>query len=107
MLLYDPETETLLTGNDSTRVIQYKKNAGTFTLLKDYEDVGDILASAKIGHYAFFGGWDYHKIVVINLKESRLCEGTIKTAFKHVYSLQVCRVSESRTLFSVRGENAS
>ena len=109
-LLYDPETETLLVGDDTGHVIQYKREeSGGFTFLKDFGDVGVgyVTASTKMGGFGVFGGYDTSKIVVIDLKESKICKGTITTAFKRIFSLRVCRVSETETLLSVGGRKPS
>ena len=109
-LLYDPETQTLLVGDDTGHVIQYKREeSGSFTFLKDFGDVGvgDVMASTKMGGFGVFGGLDTSKMVAIDLKESEICKGTITTAFKKILSLQVCRVSESETLLSVGGHTPS
>ena len=109
-LLYDPKTETLLVGDSTKHVIQYEREeSGSFTLLKDFGDVGVglVTASAKIGGFGVFGGLKTSRMVAIDLKEGRLCQGTIITAFEDVFSLQECKVSGSETLLSVGGTKPS
>lgn len=108
-LLYDDKSRTLFAEDDSQHVIQYKRteDLSSFSYLKDYGDlkIGGVISSTRIGDYAFFGGWNLHKIIAIYIPENHLCQGTMKTAFSKVFSLRECRVSESETFLSVGGSN--
>ena len=115
-LLFDSMTETLLVGDTSGQVKQYKKrkksnfcglleDSDSFKLLKDYGDVGVgwILSSAQVGPLAIFGG-KQNSIVAINILEQRLCEGFIESPFRDTLSLQVCQGVDSNVYLSVGGE---
>ena len=50
-------------------------------------------------------GGAYSCLAAVKISEKKLGEETFKTAIKKVYSLEACRVSESRVLISVGGLN--
>ena len=112
---FDSLTETLLVGDRSGHVKQYKKNQKskffgllkdpvTFTLLKDYGDVGVgwVLSSALVGRFAIFGGIN-HCLVAIDISKKRLCTGVIKSPLKWNYSFEVCHGSDSNVYLCVGG----
>ena len=105
-LLFDPRTETLLVGDQSRHVKQYKRENKSFTLIKDYGDVGVdwIWSSARVGEFAIFGG-DNPSLVAIAIKNQPLHKGVLKTAYKSVYSLQVCFTNNHKILLSVSGSD--
>ena len=105
-LLFDPRTETLLVGDQSRHVKQYKRENKSFTLVKDYGDVGVdwIWSSAKVGEFAIFGG-DNHSLIAIDIKNQTLLKGSLKTAYKSVYSLQVCFTNNHKLLLAVSGSD--
>ena len=107
-LLFDSATQSLLVGDQSGHVKQYEKQKGSFTLLKDYGDVGvgSVLSSAQVGRFAVFGGTN-GSLVVIDILWQRLCAGLLKSPFKLTTSLQVCHVEDSKVYLSVGGESPS
>ena len=116
-LVFDKLTETLLVGDESGRVKQYKKikkstffgflkESDSFTLVKDYKDigVGQVLSSAQIGGLAIFGGAN-HSIIAIDISKQRLCTGVIKSPFEDTYSLVVCHSADSNVYLSIGGSD--
>ena len=115
-ILFDSLTQTLLVGDRSGHVKQYKKRKKStvfgpsedpfsFTLLKDYGNVGvdQVLSSAQVGGFVIFGG-DNRSLIAINISEQWLCKGKIKSPFVSIFSLQVCDGLESNIYLSVGGE---
>ena len=110
-VLYHDETRSLLVGDHTGHVIQYQKSEKTnsFTKVKDHGNVGigPVISSCQYKDYAVFGGYNTSSVAVINIPEQKLVQGTIKTAFKNVDSLQICEVSGSKVLLSVGGRVVS
>ena len=84
------ELNTILAGDDDGNVIQF--DLGTRTVVKDfgYLGIGGVLSSARIGHLAFFGGYD--DVAVIDIKKTAPFDVPLETALGCVYSLQICVV---------------
>ena len=106
-VLYDSKTRNLFAGDESGAVRQYRRmeNNSTFSLLKDYGDigVGALRSSVLVGGLAVFGGYNAYSLAAVKIAEQELCEGVVKTPFQYNLSLQVCRMSESRAFLSVSG----
>ena len=80
-----------------------------FRLAKDYGDIGisGVCSSCLSGGLAVFGGYGLHCLRVVKVAEKELVVGTLRTAFQFVFSVESCRVSESRVLVSVGGGTSS
>ena len=98
-VLYDSLTQSLLVGDDSGHVKQYRKVNESFTMIRDYGDVdlGDVVSSTKVGRFGIFGGQNY-SLVAIDISGQRVYAGLPKSPFKYTYSLQVCKGEGSRVL---------
>ena len=111
-VLYDPKTLSLFAGDESGHLHQYKhqKNgdSGSFLLVKNYGDIGlgGLESSELVGDLAVFGGTE-KSLGVVDVRKKELVKGTFETAFKWIHSLQVCKVSKTRTLLSVGGYDPS
>ena len=108
-LLFDEASKTLLVGDDSGHVLQYKQGeSGEFSLLKDYGNVGVgcVRSSTQVGDFTVFGGTK-QKIKVIDIQSQRLLEGSIETAYEDINSLRACRLTSEKVLLSVGGRNPS
>ena len=109
-VLYDPKTKSLFAGDKIGILHQYQKSRDQdpFKLVEDYGDIGIgwTHSSCLCGDLAFFGG-DYSTLAAVKISEKKLVEGTLKIATKNVYSLEACRVSDSRVLISVAGGTCS
>ena len=53
----------------------------------------------------FFGGCGSYCLRVINVSEQRLVEGSLKTAFKNIFSLEILEANERQVLLSVGGSS--
>ena len=109
-VLYDPKTKSLFAGDKIGNLHQYQRSRDEdpFELVKDHGDIGigNIYSSCLYGDLAFFGGWS-STLTAVRISEKKLVEGTFETAIRKVYSLEACRVSDSRVLISVGGGNPS
>ena len=116
-VLFDTQTQTLLVGDESGNVKQYKKtkkstffgllkDSVSFNLDKSHGDVGVglVLSSALVGRFAIFGGDDY-SIAVIDILERRLCTEVIKSPFEYPRSLEVCHGLGSNVYLSIGGSD--
>ena len=104
-VLFDSLTQSLLVGDSSGHVKQYKKENQSFTMVKDYGNVGvdEILSSTQVGRFAIFGGSKY-LLVAIDISEQRLSPGRLKSPFLWTYTLQVCQGIGSNVYLSLGGE---
>lgn len=109
--LYHHPTRSLLVGDNGGRIVHYQKvkKSGSFTRVKDYGDVeiGPVFSSAVAGDFGVFGGCNTSCLKVVDVLNQKLVEGKMRTAFKHVDSLQVCEVSDSKVVLSVGGRGPS
>lgn len=105
-VLFDGLTQTLLVGDQSGHVKQYKKEEETFSLLKDFGNVGldMVCSSAQVGRFAIFGG-DKGCLVVIDFENQKLLDGHVQTAQETIFSLQLCLTNSHRLFLSVGGDN--
>lgn len=103
-VLFHTPTESLLVGDKSGVVKQYKKKNDSFTMIKYYGDVGveKILSSAQVGRFAIFGGNNY-SLVAIDIKNQTLKKAVPKTSYKSIKSLQICFTKYKKILLSVSG----
>ena len=110
-VLYDPKTKSLFAGDGDGHLHQYQRSGDEdqFKLVKDYGDIGigPIFSSCLCGDLAFFGGWGTSSLAAVKISEKKLVNGTFETAIGDIFSLEACRVSDSRVLVSVGGENPS
>ena len=109
-ILYDPKTKSLFAGDKFGRLHQYQRSRDEdqFKLVKDYGNVGigPISSSCLCGDLAFFGGFGF-SLAAVKISEKKLVKGTFRTAIGSIYSLEACRVSNSRVLVSVGGGTPS
>jgi WD40 repeat protein len=110
-VLYNPVSKTLFVGDGNGRVVQYQKGANqeTWTMVKDYGDlgIGSILSVDQIGDVVVFGGPNTYSIRAINSVTMTLLPGTLKTAIRNVYSLRFCELPENKVYLSVCGQSPS
>ena len=106
-VLFDSLTRSLLVGDVNGHVRQYKKEKESFTMVKDYGDVGVgvVYSSTQVGRYAIFGG-DKNSLVAIDVSEQRVCAGYLKSSFEWTFSLQICEGVGSNVYLSLGGEYA-
>ena len=103
-VLFDSLTESLLVGDLLGHVKQYKKENGSFTLLKDYGNVnvGQVKSSAQVGRFAIFGGED-NTLVAIDVKNQKILKRSVETAYEEIHNLQICLMNHHRIFLSVSG----
>ena len=103
-VLFDSLTQSLLVGDNKGHVKQYKKLNQSFTMVKDYGDVGlnSVLSSTIVGGFAVFGG-DFYSLVAIDISEQRFCARLPKSPYLFTYSLQVCEGVGSDVFLSLGG----
>ena len=103
-LLFDPYSETLLTGDGMGHVIQYQKKGDSFEPVRDfgYLGVGGLLSCVRAGDLAVFGG-PYSSLAAISLSRRALCKGVVKVPCKSVFSLRLCE--GTRKYLSVGGSS--
>ena len=105
-VLFDSVTQSLLVGDFDGHVKQYKKVDQSFTMVKDYGNVGvgDVVSSTQVGQFAIFGGYKRF-LVAIDISEQRVFPGHLKSPFKYTYSLQVCESEGSSVYLSMGGSS--
>ena len=103
-VLFDSLTQSLLVGDSSGYIKQYKKENQSFKMAKDYGKVGvdKIYSSTQAGRFAIFGG-DKYSLVVIDIFEQTFLPGLLKSPFGCTYSLQVCEGVDSNFYLSLGG----
>ena len=103
-LLFDEVSQSLLVGDYSGGLRQYKREITTnaFTLVKDYGSVGleCVYSSVQVGDFCFFGGRN-HRVVVIDILSRRL--ETVHSSFRSTYCLEVCQGLHSKVYLSLGG----
>ena len=104
-VLFDSLTQSLLVGDINGHVKQYKKVDQSFTMVKEYGDVGlgSVYSCAQVGLFAIFGGYD-HSLVAIDIFGQRVCSVRLKSKFACTFSLQVCKGVGSEVYLSLGGE---
>ena len=104
-VLFDSMTQSLLVGDYKGHVKQYKKENGSFTMVKDYGKVGvgEVLSSTQVGRFAIFGGRYF--LVAINISEQKVFPEVLKSPFGCTYSLQVCKGACSNVYLSLGGSS--
>ena len=109
-VLYEPKSRSLFAGDEHGHLHQYHKaeDITSFALVKDHGDIGfgELQSSALVGDLAIFGGTD-SCLAALDIPKKELLSGSFKTAFRDIYSLQVCQMSKSRALLSVGGTSPS
>ena len=105
-VLFDSLTQSLLVGDDKAHVKQYKKENQSFTMVKDYGDVGayEVFSSTQVGRFAFFGG-DFNSLVAIDILGQRVYAGRLESSLKCTYSLQICEGVGSNVFLSLGGSD--
>jgi hypothetical protein len=91
-------------------VIQYKfdPNKKTFTLLKDYGDLGIsyVRSSTRVNNLIIFGGYSY-SFRVIDYEKMTIVGEKYDTAIDVITSLSICNVSPTQTLLSITGYSST
>ena len=105
-VLFHSLTQSLLVGGKSGHVKHYQKMNQSFTMVKDYGDVGVglIYSSTQVGLLAVFGGSN-RLLVAIDICKQRVCPGRLKSPFGSTYSLQVCQGTLPNVYLSVGGRS--
>ena len=103
-VLFDILTQSLLVGDNKGHVKQYKKENGSFTMVKDYGDMGmgEVFSSIQVGRFAIFGG-DNRSLIAIDIYEQEVCKGRKKSPFGCTYSLQVFEGLDSNVYLFLGG----
>ena len=105
-LMYDKASKTLFAGDESGNIIQYQKNedSTSFSQLKNYGNVGvgKVYSSILVDSVAIFGGSN-KTIVAIDTKTQEKLTGSLATAISNIYSLTSYKVSKTKTLLSISG----
>ena len=103
-VIFHSKTQSLLIGDNDGHIEQYKKLSGSFTMVKDYRNLGlgIVYSSTQVGRFAIFGG-NRNSLVTIDISEQRLCPGHLKSPFEWTYSLQVCEGAGSKVYLSLGG----
>ena len=103
-VLYDEASKSLFAGDKSGHIIQYQKDAISFSQSKSYGNLGFgvLHSSAVVKGFAIFGGTK-KCIVAIDIQSKEIFSGSVKTAFTNIHTLTPCEVSGSRSLLSVGG----
>lgn len=99
-LLVCEELNLLLAGDDDGTVVQFNLSTGAVTRDYGYLGVGGVLACARMGRVAVFGGFD--DLAVLLLDEQRVFDVPIETALSSIYSLRCCVVDGSKSQDSPR-----
>ena len=105
IVLFNSLTQSLLVWDFDGHVKQYKKVKGSFTMVKDYGNVGvgEVLSSTIVGRFAIFGG-NNHSLFVIDIYEQEVCKERLKSPFECTTSLQVCESMDSNVYLSFGGK---
>ena len=105
-VLFDNHTQSLLVGDYNGHVKQYKKVNQSFTMVKDYGNVGVgvVCSSTQVGRLGIFGG-NNRSLIAIDIAEQRVCPGFLKSPFWWTYSLQVCEGAGSKVYLSQGGDD--
>ena len=110
-VIFDPKTRSLFAGDASGCLHMYQKStdSDSFTLVKDFGNIGigEIWSSTFVNDLAFFGGYNTYSLRAVMISEQRLVEGTLKTAFKNICSLETIKISKKQVLLSVAGYGPS
>ena len=103
-VLFDSLTQSLLVGDIYGTLKQYKKEKQSFTMVKDYGDVGVsiVYSSTQVGRFCIFGG-NNHSLVAIDISEQQVCPGRLKSPFSITFSLQVYHGTGSNVYMSLGG----
>ena len=103
-VLFNSLTQSLLVGDQNGQVKQYEKENQSFTMIKDYGDlgVGWVVSSTQVGGFAIFGGTDY-SLVAIDISKRRVFPELLKSPFGLTYSLEVCEGVDSNVYLSLGG----
>lgn len=108
MIQTDREFVSLFVGDLSRKVVQYALSRGYSMLrvVKDYGKlgIGWIISSCQSGQFVVVGG-NKSLVRVIDIREKKLKEGSLETAIRYIYSLKLCKLSETRLLLSVTGSS--
>ena len=109
-LVLSEQQDTILAGDCSSSVTQYKRNELTNTWEQEHQyrdlQVGDIQAMASFGKSVFVGG-DEGRICVLDFEEKTIKRAFFETAITLIYSLQICRVSLGQVFLAVSGTYAN
>lgn len=89
-LLLCEELDVLLAGDDDGTVVQFALSTATVTRDYGYLGVGGVLACARMGSLALFGGFD--DLAVLLLDKQRVFDVPMETAMGSIYSLRCCVV---------------
>ena len=105
-VIFNKLTQSLLVGDFDGHVKQYKKEKESFSLVKEYEELGagHISLSAQAGRFAIFGGSN-GSLIAIDTKNQKPVEGSVKTVYKEINSLQVCLMNNHEMFLSVSGND--
>ena len=102
-----PESKNVLLGDSTGRVIQYHQQgpSKTWTCARDYGKilVGLLRTAKRFKSLVIFGGNNSY-IRAIDIKRREMFIGPLKTIFKHVNSVQFCKVSVSEVLLVASGK---
>lgn len=103
-LLFDSLTQSLLVGDGNGHVTQYKKENGSFTMVKEYGNVGvgGVMSHAQVRGFAIFAG-DNRSLIAIDIKNQKLVKRYVETAYEFILSLQVCLTNNHRIFLTVSG----
>ena len=105
-LMYDKASKTLFAGDESGNIIQYQKDedSTSFSQLKNYGNVGvgKVYSSILVNGLAIFGGKN-GSIIAIDISKQKIISESIATAISNIYSLTSYKVSKTKTLLSISG----
>ena len=109
-LFFDQDSRTLLAGDDDGHLVEYdldlQKGQGRTTKKHGDLGIGFIYSSFGSVGLVFFGGSE-NNVRVYDLARKKMLPGSIETAIKYIYSLQVCVVDKSRVYLAVVGSNTN
>ena len=91
-LVYNEFTNTLIAGDYTGKVIEYKRKGAEWEVLKTYPflGIGYIISSFIIGNLVIFGG--HNNIRVVDMEKGEVLGDAFTTAMGWINSIQVCRV---------------
>jgi hypothetical protein len=108
-VFYNAVSKSLFVGDCDNAVIEYeeKGNKLSWRETKNYGNlgIGDFECIEQIGDILIFGGYDTYSIRAIDIINKVLLPGSLKTAYKYVYSLQKCELPDNKVYLSICGSS--
>ena len=109
-VLYFEEFDILLVSNLDTTLTQYQRDspASNWKVVNSYGNlsIGSICSSARIGHFAIFGGSNYC-VRVVDVVKRQILGSVFKTAISTIHTLQPCLTSRLLLFVGGTGPNYS